>query len=308
MAKIIDLITLTAVVFLLTLVWATLLFDKWAGAIVFAAGITAVVLFTVVYIKKRRYHPYHPDRLAAELCVRGDEYLVALLRKAADNDNLEYGEDYVRNGNTVWFAAFRFIKFGTADLCARLRRAEKMGVSRAVILTRSADRRAFGAARFFSVKVSLIRTRTLYRFLARRRALPELEHHRASFSLRALLSVAFSRGNLRNYLFSGAVLIAVAFLTPLKIYYLVFGSISLLMALLTLTPLSEGKGDGDGALNGLLRRGDVDEKDGATEDRNAIPDERREEDEDDKNGDDGKREGTNGDDDVKNDVSETKDD
>ena len=36
------------------------------------------------------------------------------------------------------------------------------------------------------------------------------------------------------------MLIAVAFLTPLRIYYLVFGSISLIMALLTLTPLGKG--------------------------------------------------------------------
>lgn len=275
MAKAIDLITLTVVVFLLTLVWATLLFDNWAGAIVFAAGITAVVVFTVVYIKKRRYHPYHPDRLALELCVRGDEYLVNLLQKAAANDNLEFGEDYVRNGDTVWFAAFRFIKFGPADLCARLRRAEKMGAKRAVIVTRAADRRAFGAARCFPVKVSLVRTRALYRFLAKRRSLPALERYPAKFSLRALLSAALSRGNLKNYLFSGTVLIAVAFLTPLKIYYLVFGSISLLLALLTLTPLSEGKDDGDGALRRLLPAPaeyvrenveiDSDDKDGKTD-------------------------------------------
>lgn len=277
MAKIIDLVTIAAVVFLLTLVWATLLFDRWAGAIIFAAGITAVVVFTVVYIKKRRYHPYHPDRLAAELCVRGDEYLVNLLKTAADNENLEYGEDYVKNGDTVWFAAFRFVKFGTADLCARLRRAEKMGASRAVILARSVDRRAFGAAKFFSVKVSVVRTRALYAFLAKRRALPPLERHGAKFSMRALVAAALSRGNLRNYLFSGVVLVSVSFLTPLKIYYLVFGSISLLMALLTLTPLSEGKSDGDGSLAGLLKNEceyvrDAERSDGGTDATNADGD------------------------------------
>ena len=71
------------------------------------------------------------------------------------------------------------------------------------------------------------------------------------------------------------MLIAVAFLTPLKIYYLVFGSISLLLALLTLTPLSEGKDDGDGALRRLLPapteyvrenvETDSDDKDGKTD-------------------------------------------
>lgn len=252
MAKAIDLVTLTVVVFLLTLVWATLLFDKWAGAIIFAAGMTAIAVFTVVYIKKRRYRPYHPDRLAAELCVRGDEYLVNLLKKASGNPALECGEDYVKSGGTVWFAAFRFIKLGPADLCARLRRAEKTGATRAVILTRAADRRAFGVARCFPVKLSVVRTRALFRFLSGRRALPALERFPTKFSVKAFVAAALSRNNLKNYMFSGIVLISVAFLTPLKIYYLVFGSLSLAMALLTLTPLCEGKDDGDGSLKRLL--------------------------------------------------------
>ena len=252
MAKAIDLATLTVAVFLFTLVWATLLFDKWAGAIIFAAGMTAVAVFTFVYKKQRRYRPYHPDRLAAELCVRGDEYLVDLLKKASGNSALECGEDYVRLGDTMWFAAFRFVKLGPADLCARLRRAEKAGAIRAVILTRAADRRAFGVARCFPVKLSVVRTRALFRFLSKRRALPALERFPTGFSPKAFVAAALSRNNLKNYMFSGIVLISVAFLTPLKIYYLVFGSLSLAMALLTLTPLAEGKDDGDGALKRLL--------------------------------------------------------
>ena len=134
----------------------------------------------------------------------------------------------------------------------RLRRAEKAGAIRAVILTRAADRRAFGVARCFPVKLSVVRTRALFRFLSKRRALPALERFPTGFSPKAFVAAALSRNNLKNYMFSGIVLISVAFLTPLKIYYLVFGSLSLAMALLTLTPLAEGKDDGDGALKRLL--------------------------------------------------------
>ena len=95
-----------------------------------------------------------------------------------------------------------------------------------------------------------MRTRALYRFLARRGALPPLEKRRFSFSLRAFLTVALSRKNLKNYLFTGTLLLSVAFLTPLKGLYLAFGCLSLVLALLTLTPLGENEG-GDSGLGGL---------------------------------------------------------
>ena len=49
-----------------------------------------------------------------------------------------------------------------------------------------------------------------------------------------------NRRNFKNYAFSGGILILVSFITPLKIYYIVFGTLTLLMALLTLTPLGNG--------------------------------------------------------------------
>lgn len=50
-----------------------------------------------------------------------------------------------------------------------------------------------------------------------------------------MLQTILSRRNFKNYAFSGAVLVLVSFLTPLKIYYIVFGTILLVLALLTLT-------------------------------------------------------------------------
>lgn len=49
-----------------------------------------------------------------------------------------------------------------------------------------------------------------------------------------------NRRNFKNYAFSGGILILVSFITPLKIYYIVLGTLTLLMALLTLTPLGNG--------------------------------------------------------------------
>ena len=45
---------------------------------------------------------------------------------------------------------------------------------------------------------------------------------------------------MRFYLFSGTILIALSFITPLTAYYIVCGSLSYLMALLCLSPLGKG--------------------------------------------------------------------
>ena len=54
------------------------------------------------------------------------------------------------------------------------------------------------------------------------------------------MQAVFSRRNFKNYMFSGVVLISISFFTPLKIYYIVFGTILLAFALLSLTPIGNG--------------------------------------------------------------------
>ncbi len=249
MAFLLDTVALGVITFLLSLVLTDALMPSLAGAAAVSACVAVSAVIVAVYIRKRRFRPYHPDRLAAELCVRGTGYLLDLLARAAGG-GIERGDDYLKRGDTVWLPAFNFRPLAAADFCRLLRRAEELGAKRAVLITRAADRRAFGVFAFFPLKVSVVRTRALYRFLARRGALPPLEKRRFSFSLRAFLTVALSRKNLKNYLFTGTLLLSIAFLTPLKGLYLAFGCLSLVLALLTLTPLGENEGGGSG-LGGL---------------------------------------------------------
>ena len=58
--------------------------------------------------------------------------------------------------------------------------------------------------------------------------------------MHGLIEAVFSRRNFKNYVFSGAVLVFTSFFTPLKIYYIVIGTILFALALLSLTPLGNG--------------------------------------------------------------------
>lgn len=240
MAKLIDYFSLTVTLFLLTFVWSALAFQNAVGAIIFSAVFTLIAVITVRYVKSKKGKPYPYDRLALELSVRGSEYQINLLKSIIKNPKIESGDSYILLKNSILVAAYKFSTLGLADMSAIARLCEKHDKKQAYVLARGIDRRAYIVAQVINVHVTLIRLKSFYKLLEKRGALPDLKPVRRKFSLKSFFAAALSRSNLRSYLFSGAVLVLVSFITPLRIYYLVIGSISLLLALLTLTPLGNG--------------------------------------------------------------------
>lgn len=275
MARFVDYAALTVISFLLTLVWATLLFDSWTAVFAFASAAALIVLVTAVYIKRGTKKPCSCDRLTIECAVRPPSYLIGLLKSAAGNPACEYGANYVLTADSVIFAAVKLSALGLNDLNNLLTKADELGRKRIFVITQSVDRRAYQLLQFHEVRITAVKMRAVYRWLSKRGALPNLKRVKQKFSLSAFFEAALRRSNLKNYLFSGVILVSVAFLTPLKIYYLVFGSISLLMALLTLTPLGKGHFGGDKIFDGLCAAREtssenkVNPEDGAETDVNA---------------------------------------
>lgn len=240
MARVADLAAIIVISFLLTFVWTTAAFDSWTA--VFAVSVAASVMaaVTVVYISRGAKKNCSRDRFELECAMRPPSYLIGLIRAVANAPSTGFGEDHILTPDAVIFAAAKLSPLGMSDLNAFSVKAEKLGRKRAYILAIAVDRRAYRVAAYFGVRVTRVRLRTVYRWLKKHDGLPDLKRIKQKFSFAALFEAVFRRANLKNYLFSGGMLIAVAFLTPLRIYYLVFGSISLIMALLTLTPLGKG--------------------------------------------------------------------
>lgn len=240
MARAIDYVAFTLIIFLLTLTWTTSLFKQWAPAIIFACAVALIAAVTVRYISRGRRHPYSHERLAAELCVRGPAYLIGLLLSTVKDRTPESAANYIILDDCILFAAFRFTVLNVTELNNLITTAVSHGKKDIYVMTRGVNRRAFQLLQFYDVKIKVVKIRAVYRYLAAHDALPDLKPVKKKFSLAALADAVFQRGNLKNYMFSGFILIAVSFLTPLRIYYIVLGSISLVMALLTLTPLGRG--------------------------------------------------------------------
>ncbi len=240
MAKIIDYITLTIVTLLVTFCWAALAFNSPIGALIFSCALTLAVVVTVKYVRSKRNKPYTYDRLALEFSIRGNEYVINLLKCILKNADIESGSNYILLENCIIVSAFKFGLLNIGDIgnvCSLALKNERRVV---YVIARGVERKAFTVAQSQRLKLEIVKIRTVFKLLEKRHALPDLAPVKTKFSLKLLLETALSRSNFKSYIFSGVVLLLVSFITPYKIYYITIGSILILIALLTLTPLGNG--------------------------------------------------------------------
>ena len=95
MAKLIDYAALTVATFIMTFVWAAYLFKGYVGALIFSSALTFAIVVTVRYVKAKTGKPYSYDRLALEFSVKGDEYVIELIKSILKNDEIESGKNYI---------------------------------------------------------------------------------------------------------------------------------------------------------------------------------------------------------------------
>lgn len=241
MARTIDYISASILTLLVTFVWAFFLFENLAASLIFSTAFTAIAIVSVKYISKKRDKPYTPDRLALEFCIRGNEYIVKLLLSAIKNTKIENGCNYVLLENCAIIADFKFSALGISDMCSICNLAKKLERKSIFVITKGIDRKAFQIANIENVQVKTIKIKEVYKFLKKHDSLPDLKRVRQKPSLSLIFQTVLSRQNFKNYAFSGVVLTLVSFITPLKLYYLILGSVSVLLALLCLTPLGKGE-------------------------------------------------------------------
>ena len=240
MAKTIDYIFASVLIALVTFAWSALAFSDWVGALIFSCAFTLVAVFTVRYVQKKTSKPYSWDRLELEFCLRGNEYVVKTLLNALKRHNPASEQSYIVLENSVLIANYKFSLLSSSDVANACNIARKHDKTEIFMLAKGIDRKAYQIANLEKIKLNVVKTKQVFRFLEKRNALPDLEKLKTKFDVRALFETALNRRNFKNYAFSGTLLILVSFITPLKILYIVIGSITLVFALLCLTPLGNG--------------------------------------------------------------------
>ena len=240
MTKALDYISLSIIVTLTTFVWAALLFKNAVGALIFSVALSIAIVFSVRYFSKRNQKPYTYDRLETEFCIRGGEYIIDLLVSSLKNPQIENGSNYILLENSIIIANFKFSSLGGSDIASVCKLAKTHDRNHVYLITKSVERKAWQVANLQEIKIETVKAKQVFKFLAKRNALPDLKKPKQKFSMRGLIEAVFSRRNFKNYVFSGAVLVFTSFFTPLKIYYIVIGTILFALALLSLTPLGNG--------------------------------------------------------------------
>lgn len=257
MAKTIDYIALTIITFMLVFVWTGYAVNNLAVACIAAATVSLLAVVTVYYFKKQKTKPYSYDRLALELSVKGNKYLIKLIKTTLKNSDFENGDNYILFDDCILIASFRFSPIGINDIGNIFTLAMDKDRKRIFVMARGVDRKALQVLQTNGIRISVIRIRAIYKYLEKNCALPDLAPQHTKFSFSAFIGVLFARSNTKSYIFSGVILLSVAFLTPLKLYYLIVGSISLLLALLTFTPLGKGAFDSEKLFDKLSRENAV---------------------------------------------------
>lgn len=240
MAKALNYIFASVIVMLATFVWSALLFKNAIGAIIFSIAFSFAIVVSVYYFSKRNQKPYTYDRLETEFCIRGGAYVIELLKTTLKNIKIENGCNYILLENSMIIANFKFSPLGGNDIASVCRLAKIHDKNHVYLIAKAIDRKAWQVANLEDIKMEIVKTKQVFKFLAKHNALPVLKKSKQKLSISALMQAVFSRRNFKNYMFSGVVLISISFFTPLKIYYIVFGTILLAFALLSLTPIGNG--------------------------------------------------------------------
>ena len=238
MIKIADLVTIGIVVLFLTFVWAGLLFENVALAVVVSVAMEGIYIVVAIALRRREEAPYAYDRLALELSVRGPNFLVENLKTILKNQEFESGLNYISLKNALFYVNFKFGNVTINDLPAIYSTAVKTQNTNVFLFARGIERKALRLLESYGIFIKVVKIRQIFKLLKKHNLLPELKK-KHTFKLSDLPAILISKSNFKGLLFSGVVLLCTAFFTPLKIYYIILGSISLLLAIVSLSPLGK---------------------------------------------------------------------
>lgn len=241
----VDIILLTAIVFLIAYILFSFLSMPFALQLACAILATVVIISTVnkfLYRDKKRGMNYR--NFLTYLIWQGEDYAKELIKNAAVDKAFEDKGEYVLIDDT---AIFLWTKYGrlSADSLVRLYRiCVKEGIPHAKILTTNPDKKSLSfVKRFGDVVITFDSFKPLYKKLKREDKLPAVKKDKTDKKqfLKLILESAFTRKNGFRFVGVSLLLVAISFVTPFSDYYLVLASINLIFALACVVKSIVGK-------------------------------------------------------------------
>ena len=206
---------------------------------IFVAFVCSVTIIVTLYAICNNKHPYSYDRLLREF-TKKPHLAINLVSNCLKNPMLVRGENYVASENAIIFFIYKLSPLSPQDVLSIINVSKSLKINKVYVATKSIDRRSYSLLDDEKISLSVLPISSVFKFLKKENALPELKKTKSKINLRGLIATFLDRQNMRFYLFSGTILISLSFITPLTGYYIFCGSMSYLMALLCLSPLGKG--------------------------------------------------------------------
>ena len=233
MARTIDLIALSVIIIIASFVLGAMLLKNVWLALIISTTISIAIVISIKFFAKQKYK-VSPAHLATHFAIKGNEYVINLVASTLPDCGFEVEKSCIFHGKTAIFACYKFGMVSPQDIVSIMPQLEERNIQTVFLLANGIDKKAYQVASFLSLRLKLVKTTTLCRYLDKHNALPNIKKPKQKLSLKIIFETVFARANFKAYAFSGAVLLITSFITPFRIYYIVSGSICLLLAICTL--------------------------------------------------------------------------
>ena len=139
------------------------------------------------------------------------------------------------NSRNLIYYAFKFGSLSEEDVAKCYRLAERYGAESIYALTNHSERKALAVTEYIPQRFSIVGASTIYKYLLKRDLIPSKHVFRHKKTKTANFFRAVINGsNVKYYLICGLSASLISLLTPLRVYYLVFAFLNLILAVLSL--------------------------------------------------------------------------
>lgn len=219
--KIIDNITLRALVFFLNAVWIQFFVKRLWASLIIAFSVT--LLFFVILKKVLEKIPR--DKINKQEIYKS---FVLMPKDELKNTYLKYSHD-----ENYVLCAMRFSPASFDDVAAAYRES---GEKDATILTGNVRRNVITFSASLDKKIKFVTKKDLYKLLKANDALPKIMTKHADkppISPKEVLDIAFSGANAKYFAYSGILIAITALITPYRLYYGIMASVLIIFALIS---------------------------------------------------------------------------
>ena len=233
MAKIIDNVILNTLLFAIFTVWATYLTKN----LFIGMSISLIiVLIIAILIKPKKKAKINPDDYVAKLVTTPLHKQIDLFFSILSpnvSPVLKKGNVTI-NSDTLFMPYLKFAKINADEIYGKARKAKFSGFKKLILVVNEYDEKDYQKIKqYLPISVELIDVRCAIYALDKANLLPDVPNNKAERpKLSVLFKSAIGRKNFKYFLLSGLSLALLSVLTPLKLYYLTFCTISLSLAIL----------------------------------------------------------------------------